>query len=93
MSNTINKNRIIIFSIVNNPHSCHPYMFIIENYPSKIMAMSFWAPAPKSPAEKGIPAKALGTSLQKYVNQHTFLISIECRIYVLKYTHVKEIFL
>ena len=86
MSNTNDKNIIIIFSIVNNPHSCHPYMFIIENYPSKIMIMSFWAPAPKSPAENGIPTKALGTSLQKYMNQHTFLISMECRNYGLKYS-------
>ena len=79
MSNTTDKNITIIYSIVN-PHSCHPYMFIIENYPSKITIISFWAPAPKSPAENSIPTKALGTSLQKYVNQHKFLISIECRI-------------
>ena len=62
MSNTIDKYIIITFPIVNNPHSCHPYMFITENYSSKLTIMSFWAPAPKSPAEKGIPAKSLGMS-------------------------------
>ena len=62
MSNTVDKYIIITFPIVNNPHSCHPYMFITENYSSKITIMSFWASALKSPAEKGIPAKFLGTS-------------------------------
>ena len=33
----------------------HPYMFITENYSSKFMIMSFWAPALKSPAENSIP--------------------------------------
>ena len=78
MSNAIDKYIIITFSIVNNPHPCHPYMFITENYPSKFTIMSFWAPAPKSPAENGIPTKSLSTSLQKYVNQLKFLRSIDC---------------
>ena len=62
MSNTIDKYIIITFPIVNNPHSCHPYMFITENYSSKFTIMYFGAPAPKSPAGKGIPAKSLVTS-------------------------------
>ena len=62
MSNTIDKYIIITFPMVNNPHSFHPYMFITENYSSKLTIMSFWAPATKSPAEKGIPAKSPGTS-------------------------------
>ena len=62
MSNTIDKYIMITFSIVNNPHSCHTYMFITENYSSNLTIMSFWVPAPKFPAEKGIPAKSLGMS-------------------------------
>ena len=61
--------------------------------PSEFTVMSFWAPAPKSPAENGILTKSLDTSLQKYVNEHKFLISIECRNYGLEYTQVEEIFL
>ena len=63
MPNKIDKYMIIIFSIVNNPYPCHPYMFITEIYSSKFTIMSFWAPAPKSPAENGIPKKSLDTSL------------------------------
>ena len=65
MSNTIDKYIIMTFSIVNNPYPCYPYKFITENYSSKIMSMSFWAPAPKSPAENDIPKKILDTSLTK----------------------------
>ena len=93
VSNTIDNYIISIFSLVNNPHPCHPYMFIIENYPSEFTVMSFWAPAPNSPAENGILTKSLDTSLQKYVNQHKFLISIECPNYGLEYTQVEEIFI
>ena len=63
-------------------------MFIIENYPSKIMIMSFWAPAPKSPAENGIPTKALGTSMQKYVSDKHRMSKLWVEI-----KHLKEIFL
>ena len=63
MSNAIDKYKIITFSIVNNPYPCHPYMFITENYSSKFTIISFWAPAPKSPAEINIPKKYLVTSL------------------------------
>ena len=49
--------------MVKNPYPCHPYMFITENYSSKITIMSVLAPAPKSPAENGIPEKSLVTSL------------------------------
>ena len=63
MSNAIDKYIIITFSIVNNPYLCHPYMFINEHYSSKFTTMSFWDPAPKSPAENGIPKKSLDTSL------------------------------
>ena len=63
MSNTIDKFIIISFSIVNNPYLCHPYIFIIENYSSKFTIMSFWEPAPKSPAENGISQKSLNMSL------------------------------
>ena len=63
MSNTIDKCIVIIFFIVNNPYSCHPYMFIIENCCSKFAIMSFWAPALNFPAENGIPEKSLDTSL------------------------------
>ena len=63
MSNTIDKYIIITFSIVNNSYPCYTYKFRTENYSSKIMIMSFWAPAPKSPAENGIPKKILDTSL------------------------------
>ena len=55
MSNTIDKYIIITFSIINSPHLCHPYMFITENYSSKLTIMSFWATAPRSPAEKVFP--------------------------------------
>ena len=62
MSNTIDKYIIITFPMVNNPYTFHPYMFITENYSSKLTIMCFWAPATKSPAEKGIPAKSPGRS-------------------------------
>ena len=39
-------------------------MFITENHLSKFLIMSFWAPALKSPAEKGIPKNSLDTSLK-----------------------------
>ena len=54
MSNITDKYITITFSIVNNPYQCHPYLFITENYSSKLTIMSFWAPGPKSPAENGI---------------------------------------
>ena len=57
---------IVTFSIVNNPYSCQPYMFITENYSSKFTIMSFWDPALKSPANNGIPKKSLDTSLNLY---------------------------
>ena len=53
MSNTIDKLIIITFSIVTNPYPCHLYMFITENYSSKFLITSFWAPVLKSPAENG----------------------------------------
>ena len=62
MSNTIDKLIIITFSIVTNPYPCHLYMFITENYSSKFLIMSFWAPVLKSPAENDIPKKCLNTS-------------------------------
>ena len=47
-------------------------------YSSKIAIMSFWAPAPKSPAKNGIPKKPLDTSLilllQLYL--HVLLIAV-----------------
>ena len=49
---------------------CHPYMFVAENYSSKFTIMSFWAPAPKSPAENDIPKKTLGYVTAK--NNHIF---------------------
>ena len=67
MSNTINKYIIITFSIVNNPYSCHPHMFITGNYSSKFTVMSFWALAPKPPAVNGIPKKSLDTPLSRYL--------------------------
>ena len=63
MSNTIDKCIVITFFIVNNPYSCHPYMFITENCCSKFAITSFWAPVLNSPAENGIPEKSLDTSL------------------------------
>ena len=63
MSNTIDKYIIMTFSIVNNPYPCYPYKFITENYSSMITIMSFWATAPKSPSENGIPKKILDSSL------------------------------
>ena len=63
MSNAIDKYVVITFSIVNNPYTCHPYMFITENFCSKFTIMFFWAPALNSPAENGIPKKSLNTSL------------------------------
>ena len=63
MPNTIGKCIIITFSIVNNPYSCHPCMFITENCCSKFMIMSFWAPARNCPAGNGIPKKPLDMSL------------------------------
>ena len=68
MSNAIDKYKIITFSIVNNPYPCHPYMFITENYSSKFTIISFWAPAPKSPAEINISQKISGyvTDNRKY---------------------------
>ena len=54
MPNTIDKFIIISFSIVNNKYPCHPYMFLTKNSSPKLAIMSFWDPAPKSPAEKGI---------------------------------------
>ena len=63
VSNTFDKYIIITFYIVNNPYPCYPYKFITENYSSKITIMLFGAPAPKSPAENGIPKKVLDTSL------------------------------
>ena len=49
--------------MVNNPYPCHRCMFITENYSSKITITSSLAPAPKSPAENGVPKKSLDTSL------------------------------
>ena len=63
MSNAIDKYIIIVFSMVNNPYPCHPYMFITENYSSEFTIISFWAPALKFPAKNGIPKKSLDTSL------------------------------
>ena len=63
MSNTIAKYIIITFSMVNNPYSYHPYMFITENYSSKFTIMFFWAPALISPAKNNIPKTSLYTSL------------------------------
>ena len=65
ISNTIDKYIIITFSKGNNSYPCHPYRFITENYSSKLMTISFWAPAPKSPAE-GISKKLLNTSMCIY---------------------------
>ena len=62
MSNKTDK-FIISFSIVNNPYSCHPYMFITGNDSSKFTIMGFSDPAPKFPAENGISQKSLDTSL------------------------------
>ena len=36
-----------------------PFIHTTENYSSKFMIMSFWAPALKSTAENGIPKKYL----------------------------------
>ena len=36
MFNTTDEYIIITFSLVNNPFPCHPYMFITENYSSKL---------------------------------------------------------
>ena len=55
---------IITFSIVNYPYPCHSCMFITENCSSKFTIMSFWAPAPKSPSNNGIPKKSLDMSLR-----------------------------
>ena len=63
MSITIDKYIIITFSVVNSPFPYHPYMFITENYSSKLTITSFWAPALKSSAENGIPKNSLDTSL------------------------------
>ena len=58
-TNTIDKYIIITFSMVNKPYPYHPYVF--RNYYSKFI-MSFFASAPKSPAENGILKKPLETS-------------------------------
>ena len=68
MFNSIDKYIIITISIVNNPYQYHPYKFITENYFSKFMAMSFWAPAQKSQAENSIPKKSLDMSLIKSIS-------------------------
>ena len=49
-------------------------MFVTENYSSNFTIMSFWAPAPKSPAENGIPKKTLDTSVSlfQFINADTF---------------------
>ena len=52
---------------LNNSYPWHSYMFVTENYSSKILIMSFWVPAPKFPAENGIPKKLLDTSLLKRI--------------------------
>ena len=70
MPNTIDKCITITFSIVNNPYSCYPYIFITENYSSKFTSMYFWAPTLKSPAENGIPKKSLDASLNKEPNYY-----------------------
>ena len=82
MSNAVDKYKIITFSIANNAYLCHPYMFITENYSSKLTIMSLWAPTPKSSAESSIPKKSVDTSLIRYVleiihftNCHTWLFS------------------
>ena len=58
MSNTSDMYIISTFAIINDP------VFITENYSSKFTIMSFWTPAPKSPAENCIPKKSLDKSLQ-----------------------------
>ena len=53
MSKTIDKYiKVSTFSMVNNHYQCHPYLFIAENYSTRLMIMSFWAPAPKFCAEE-----------------------------------------
>ena len=63
MSSTTDKYLIITFFIINNSNQNHPYMFITENYSSKVTIMYFWAPTLKSPAKNGISKKSLDTSL------------------------------
>ena len=43
-------------------------MFVTENYSSKILIMSLWAPEPESPAENDILKKFLDTSQKAYKN-------------------------
>ena len=38
-------------------------MLVTENYSTKFMIMLFWASAPKSSAQNGIPKKSLDASL------------------------------
>ena len=63
---------IITFSIVNYPYPCHSCMFITENCSSKFLIMSFWAPAPKSPSNNGIPKKSLDMSLRIFFHFGSF---------------------
>ena len=63
MFHAIDKYIIVAFSIMNNPYSCHPYMFIAGIYSSEFTIVSFWAPALKSLAQNGIPKKSLDMSL------------------------------
>ena len=53
MSKAIDKYiKVSTFSMVNNHYQCHLYLFIAENYSTRLMIMSFWAPAPKFCAEE-----------------------------------------
>ena len=55
MSNTVDKYIISTFFIANTFYPCHPYMFITGIYFSMFAIMTFWTPAPKRPAENGLP--------------------------------------
>ena len=58
------------------PLPCFPYKSITEKYSSKVTIMPFCAPAPKSPAENGIPKKILDTSLFTQVYQKSWSYAI-----------------
>ena len=68
MSNTVDKYIIITSFIVNNNYSCHPYMFITENYFSKF-AVVFLSSYPGIPCWKWYSLKISGYITEMHLSQ------------------------
>ena len=63
MANTINKDKIIALSTVNNSDKCNVNILITENYCTKFTIMSFLVSALQFPATNSILKKSLDLPL------------------------------